>query len=206
LSSPTRERLSPEARRKEILQAATERALEIGIERLTVREVANAAGVATGLIHHYFDGIHDLVAEVFTSVIGTDLDRLHSYAEDATATTQLQHYFVQSTSQDRSPVLRMWLGAWIEANANEQLEVAVRREMDRGYREIIDLIERGVSTGEFTCRDVESSAWRILVVYDGLAVERTMKSPVFGHRQVKSIVASVIEAELGLSGLLADQA
>ena len=52
LSSPTRERLSPEARRKEILQAATERALEIGIERLTVREVANAAGVATGLIHH----------------------------------------------------------------------------------------------------------------------------------------------------------
>ncbi len=56
----TRRRLDPEARRGEIVAAARRLFAEHSVGTVTTADVADAAGVARSLVHHYFGGIHDL--------------------------------------------------------------------------------------------------------------------------------------------------
>jgi AcrR family transcriptional regulator len=58
-------RLSPEARREHILEAARDLFAERPFTVVTTADVAEAAGVARSLVHHYFGGI----GEVFAAVV-----------------------------------------------------------------------------------------------------------------------------------------
>ncbi|MCK6546112.1 TetR/AcrR family transcriptional regulator [Myxococcota bacterium] len=52
-------------RRKQILQAAVEVFAERGFHRTRVSDIAKRAGVAYGLIYHYFDSKDDVLSSVF---------------------------------------------------------------------------------------------------------------------------------------------
>ena len=57
MSTPSRyRRLSPAERRDQILDAANELFAERGYEDVLVEDIARAAGVTRGLVHHYFGG------------------------------------------------------------------------------------------------------------------------------------------------------
>lgn len=56
----TRRRRDPEARRREIVEAAAELIVEIGVDALTHRKVAARAGVPLGATTQYFDTLDDL--------------------------------------------------------------------------------------------------------------------------------------------------
>ena len=61
MSSPTRyRRLSPGERREQILDAANTLFAERGYEDVLVEDIARAAGVTRGLVHHYFGGRKDV--------------------------------------------------------------------------------------------------------------------------------------------------
>lgn len=64
-TSPAVRRMAPEARRGQILDAARGLFSERPYTRVTTAEVADAAGVARSLVHHYFGGIR----EVFLAVV-----------------------------------------------------------------------------------------------------------------------------------------
>ena len=52
----TRRRLPPEQRRAQLLDAANDLFAERGYEEVSVEDIARAAGVQRGLVHHYFGG------------------------------------------------------------------------------------------------------------------------------------------------------
>ncbi len=57
MSSPPRyRRLNPAERRAQILDAANELFAERGYGEVTIDDIAKSAGVARGLVHHYFGG------------------------------------------------------------------------------------------------------------------------------------------------------
>ena len=57
-------RLSPEARRRQIVDAARELFAHRPYGTVTTADVAEAAGVARSLVHHYFDGIRGVFLAV----------------------------------------------------------------------------------------------------------------------------------------------
>src|SRR5436190_8875707 len=57
-------RLSPEARREHIIEVARTLFAERPYTIVSTADVAQAAGVARSLIHHYFGGINELFAAV----------------------------------------------------------------------------------------------------------------------------------------------
>lgn len=63
-----RVRLSYDERRDQILQAATRLFLERPYSQVSISDLAEAAGVARGLLHHYFDSKRDLYLEVVREV------------------------------------------------------------------------------------------------------------------------------------------
>jgi AcrR family transcriptional regulator len=64
--APTRRRLAPEARRRDIVDSARSLFAERPYGTVTTGDVATAAGVARSLVHHYFGGIRG----VFLAVAG----------------------------------------------------------------------------------------------------------------------------------------
>jgi len=64
-SDPIREQLI-EARRNQILDAATAVFAEKGFHRATTKEIAEAAGVSEGTIYNYFDSKADLLIGIMT--------------------------------------------------------------------------------------------------------------------------------------------
>lgn len=60
MGEPRRRRRDPEARRKEIVDAAAELFVEIGVDALTHRRVATRAGVPLGSTTQYFATLDDL--------------------------------------------------------------------------------------------------------------------------------------------------
>ncbi len=51
----TKQRWKPEERREQILEAAMRLFAEKGFDRTTVDDIAEACGIAPGLVYHYFD-------------------------------------------------------------------------------------------------------------------------------------------------------
>ena len=67
-------RLDPAQRREQMLDAANDLFAERGYEEVSVEDIARAAGVTRGLVHHYFGGR----TEVYIAL----LQRLDALRED----------------------------------------------------------------------------------------------------------------------------
>ncbi len=68
MNETTRTRLSPDARRQQILDAAGRLYRERRYDDVSIEELAAAAGVARGLLHHYFGSKRELFLAVMTRV------------------------------------------------------------------------------------------------------------------------------------------
>ena len=55
-TTPKYSRLAPARRREEILDAANALFAERGYDEVSIEDIAHAAGVTRGLVHHYFGG------------------------------------------------------------------------------------------------------------------------------------------------------
>lgn len=71
-----RTRLSPDARRQQILDAASELYRERRYDTVSLEELAAAAGVARGLLHHYFGSKRELFLAVMTQSARLPLEQL----------------------------------------------------------------------------------------------------------------------------------
>ena len=60
MNSPRFSRLTPEQRREQILAAAHTLFAERPYDEVSVEDIASAAGVTRGLVHHYFGGRKDV--------------------------------------------------------------------------------------------------------------------------------------------------
>ncbi|MEV0697997.1 TetR family transcriptional regulator [Saccharopolyspora sp. NPDC050389] len=194
-----RTRKTPAERRAEITDAATRLAHRHGLDRLTVRDVASDVGVTPGLLHHYFPQIDDLIAEVFATAVGRDLDELHAGLDDMEPLDAAKTFLARSMSNERTPTLTLWLSAWVTAPRREPLEREVELRMAEGVSKLAVLIERGYRAGVFNTPEPKLAAWRILVVMDGILIQRSVRTAEFPGQSIEGILTAAMENELGVS-------
>lgn len=168
-SLKVRTRKSPEQRSAEILDAATELAREQGLSALTLRAVAERAGVASGLIAHYQPSMDELVARVYSDLVTAEIGEVeellaaHDRAADRMAA--LLGTLLDGTREDLTVV---WVEAWALGRRNPALAVAVREQMDAWHRMVAAVIDRGRASGAFATPDSSDAAWQLLGMIDGL--------------------------------------
>ncbi|WP_062292580.1 TetR/AcrR family transcriptional regulator [Demequina phytophila] len=122
-TTPASRRLTGTARRAAILEHATALALSDGLAALTLRAVGQRAGVASGLVAHYVDGMDALVAEVFSGISAGERAEVAGVGGIAPLVRTL-------TDGTREAVTLVWVQAWAAAPGNPVLAAAVRAEMD----------------------------------------------------------------------------
>ena len=77
MSTPTKYQAStPAERRDQILDAANDAVRRAGYEEVLVEDIARAAGVTRGLVHHYFGGRKDVYVALLERLGGLREDEL----------------------------------------------------------------------------------------------------------------------------------
>ena len=126
-TTPKFSRLNPGQRREQILDAANELFAERAYDEVSIEDIAGAAGVTRGLVHHYFGGRK----EVYIALV----ERIGSQREE-----HLRRPVGRSARARVGDTVTRWLD-WTEANRTIYLAT-----MGRG-QEIADPDVRHVVTG-----------------------------------------------------------
>lgn len=196
---PSMPRLSPADRRRSIVEAALAVAGRKGLGATTVRDVAAEMGTSSGLIHHYFDTMDDVLAAAFERAAAADLEAARRLVAASGQPTERLLAFIGSYAPAQSShTMQLWLDAWSEA-ARRPILQAVSRRLNLAWHSLLtDVIAHGIEEGEFHGEDAEAAAWRLLSLLDGLALQVVAHGPILGPGQPGAWAAVAAEAELGL--------
>jgi AcrR family transcriptional regulator len=192
--------MTPGQRRDAIVDAALSVALEKGLAATTVRDVAAAMGTSSGLIHHYFDSMDEVLAAAFERVASDDLALTATAMGSADSpTAAIIEYLRTYAPADKDWAFQFWLDAWAEAGRRPALQATSRR-LNLAWQGLLEeTIVAGVVSGEFRCQDPAGAAWRILSLLDGLALQVVAHGTTVRRADVEGWTAAAAEVELGLT-------
>ena len=192
--------MAPDERRDAIVAAALDVAVVKGLASTTVRDVAARMGTSSGLIHHYFASMDDVLAAAFERVATQDLGlSARLMAEASGAVDALRVFFRTYTPADKDWAFQLWLDAWAEAARRPAVQATSRR-LNLEWQALLErTIVSGVASGVFACPDPASAAWRILSLLDGLALQVVAHGTTISRADVVAWSAAAAERELGLA-------
>jgi AcrR family transcriptional regulator len=200
-------RMTAERRRDAIVEAALMVARRKGLAGTTVRDVATEMGTSSGLVHHYFETMDDVLAAAFERVAGQELAETETILAEAGDPVAVLVAFLDSyapVGEDWS--FQLWLDAWAEAARRPALREVSGRLNLRWAGLLERAIRDGIQAGTFVCADPTGAAWRILSVIDGLALQVVAHRTIVDRADMLAWAATAAERELGLeAGALAVQ-
>ncbi len=193
-------RMSPDQRRETIVDAALAVAVRKGLAGTTVRDVAAEMGSSSGLIHHYFASMDDVLAAAFERVAERDLRATGSaMAAAPDPRAAIVAFFGAYAPVEADWAFQLWLDAWSEAARRPAIRATSTRLNLEWQRLLQGTIEAGVATGAFRCRDAADAAWRIMSLVDGLALQVVANATTIARSDVGRWSALAAERELGLA-------
>jgi len=192
--------MAPEQRRDAIVAAALDVAVGKGLASTTVRDVAARMGTSSGLIHHYFASMDEVLAAAFELVATQDLGLSAGLmAEAASPTEALRVFFRTYTPADKDWAFQLWLDAWAEAARRPAVQATSRR-LNLEWQALLErTIVDGIRSGAFSCPDPAGAAWRILSLLDGLALQVVAHGTTITREDVVAWSTAAAERELGLA-------
>ena len=192
--------MNPEQRRAAILAAALEVMRRKGIAATTVRDVAERMGTSSGLVHHYFASMDDLLAAAFEQAAAADLAGTVEAMDAAPGPLErLRVFFDTYVRAEQDWAFQLWLDAWAEAARRPALQATSRRLNVAWQQVLAGCVRDGVTAGVMTCADPDGTAWRVLSLLDGLALQSVAHRVPVGRDVVVEWSAGLAESELGLA-------
>ena len=187
-----------EERRRQILDAAVRAFAEKGYHACRVSDIAEEAGVAYGLVYHYFESKDAVLEAVFREMWGRMVGAIEAIIEVEDAPReQLRKTcaLVLRTWRDYPDVVRVLVRE--VARSGEQLQREVE-EIAHAFQAFQRIVERGQEQGEF--RNDLSPRLAAWIVYG--ALEEILTGWVLGR--LPGSEDDIREAEQAVVGILCD--
>jgi TetR/AcrR family fatty acid metabolism transcriptional regulator len=163
-------------RRRQILEAAVKVFAEKGFHASRVGDIAEEAGIAYGLVYHYFESKEDLLETIFRTTWTEMLARIGEVEEAqvpaSEAVRQVSALILRTWRRD--PDLVRVLVREVTRNQHVQEEVA---EITAAMQALERIVRKGQETGEFRS---ELDARLAAVVFYG-ALEEVLSGWVLGQ-------------------------
>jgi len=196
--------MSPTDRRAAIVDAALAVARRKGLAATTVRDVAQEMGTSSGLIHHYFDSMDEVLAAAFEQVAAEDLAETEAMLAGGDPIAVLSGFLRSYAPVGDDWAFQLWLDAWAEAARSPVLRATSAR-LNLAWANLLErAIRAGVADGVFRCPDPTGAAWRILSLVDGLALQVVAHQTIVDRADMLAWAGLAAERELGLpTGALA---
>ena len=187
---PPRVGIREVARRAQVLHAARACIVALGYERVTMRDIAETAGVSTGTVVHYFrDKESVLEAALLDKIQDTGIAFRAALAGAESAWERLERLLEASlpATDEVRDEWRLWLTFWGEATRNERLRAVSERQHQRWTRFLARILRDGVAAGEFAPLDPQATATQIAALIDGLAVQATLGNPALTPAHMRQV-------------------
>jgi AcrR family transcriptional regulator len=176
-----------DTQRAAILTAASALLAERGYAACTVANVAARAGMSAGSMYTHFPAKSGLVAELFRSVVGHEVDVVRAAVQNCPTAAGAVTVFVETFAGRalKSPRRAYALLAEPVDPAVEKL----RLEFRQAYRDVVaDAIRRGVSSGELPAQNADIVAAALVG-----AVGEAMVGPLAAQDEDPETVSTLIQ-------------
>lgn len=178
--------------RVRIVTATCKVLARLGLDGLSMREVAAEAGCTTGLVTHYFSSKRDMVSVALEYIRTTHEQRARAQlaADPSDPTAALAELLPLDTQ--RTDELRVWLGFYAAAVGDPELRHQHAR-IYAGWRAVLadGLSDAGVPAGS----EREQRVDHLVVALNGLVVQAVLDTEHWTpHRQRRELARLVTEA------------
>lgn len=136
-----KQRRTPPERRKTLLEATLGCIAKVGLEKTSIRTIADAAGVSVGLINHHFGSKEILIAEAYRHVAIELFSHIETEVAPITGDPREKlRVFIQTTFSPLTlnpDLFRILLEFWTMHTETPAI-AAVHNEVYGGYRSMIE--------------------------------------------------------------------
>ncbi|MGX5718080.1 TetR/AcrR family transcriptional regulator [Arthrobacter sp. MAHUQ-56] len=173
-----------DVRRQDVVDAVLRIIAADGLERASLREVADEAGLAVGSVRHYFAGSDELLAFSFATVLDRVLARLRRLLPAV-------HAAAQGSAGQREAVLTLLGGmlpldeesavevcAWLAFKNAARIKAFLSGDADRSHREVAAIVGAVIASllPEDEPQDsLVLEAERLLATLDGLCLHALLQ-------------------------------
>jgi AcrR family transcriptional regulator len=196
--------LSGDTRRTEIVEATWKLIGTIGLEKTTIRRIADEVECTTGLVTHYFASKDDLLLSAIHQMMGKSRARMLAASAEVQGVQRLRNLMLAALPLDEARLLewRVWMAFWGRAYPAPRLRKEQQVRFSDWRRAIRSAVEDALALGELApSTSVETEANALVAMIVGLSVETIVSG---GRMDPHAMVAVVDRHMAGV--LLAENA
>src|SRR5437764_10263335 len=173
MNQPTRRAAQARERRAQLLDAALALFAERGFERATIKDLSEAAGVAQGLVYHYFRSKDELLFAVLErQSFLPELRRLLAVPPDGPASEVLQEVAGDFAAllAEREPLMRIVAR---ESQTNPRVVAVLQRVIEEAVALLAGYLDARIRAGGLRPHDPRVTARALLYLVVMLCLTRT---------------------------------
>ena len=151
----------------------------VGLDGVTLREIARAGGWTTGIVSHYFVDKRDLLLATFRSRADAAHDRID--VSLAAGASMLDAIVDSALPLDEEGALnwKVWLAFWGAAVGDPELSAAQQDRHRSFHRALAQALAAEQAAGRLRQElDIDYEARRLVAVLDGIAVQSGVRAAV----------------------------
>ncbi|HLN04731.1 MAG TPA: TetR/AcrR family transcriptional regulator [Acidimicrobiales bacterium] len=196
-------------RREEVLEAAWRLMARVGIDRVSIREIAAEAGYSTGVIAHYFKNKDDVLLSALQLVNSQEIERVACSTAGmrglAAVRTAIEE--VLPVGEERQLEMTVWMSFWGRAVGDERLAAIQRRSYGEWRSLLRGHLEEAVADREVRSDlDCADEAARTAALIDGLGIQAMLEPERMTARKVVDIMDSHLRSLKEPAGVLPTRA
>jgi AcrR family transcriptional regulator len=189
-----------EATKLRIVKATWDVITTEGMQSVSMRRVASAAGCTSGLITHHFADKDELVTYsyemVLNEMIANAAQRVseeHSVRDKVWAAVEA----IEPTTPHMKQLTVVLINFWAQAAFNRAFAARCRQDYKRWRALISRTIREGIETGELRAdTDVRALTDTITLLSDGLSVGMTLTPTVYSAQHRRAILFGILQPYL----------
>ena len=195
-----RKKIAPE-RKKEIIAGLYKCLASTGHEQVSVKDIAEAAGVSRGVIHYYFESKKDIMLAVVDDFVegheNLFRDRLKPVDDPWERLRLFISLAVEHTVVDPEATM-FFLNIYQMAMTDEDVRAGTRASYAH-FRDVIRLlVEYGVARGEFAKVDAERFAFYLVGCMEGMWLQLAMNPGLFDGAEIETLVYDTAVSQLAI--------
>jgi AcrR family transcriptional regulator len=178
-------------RRETLVRAAIDVIAEKGLSGTRVADIGERAGMSAGHVLYYFDGKSNIFMRAWRTV-EEDLraEVREAFASRPSARDRWDWLVRQAApTGPGDPRILLWMEGWERAPRDPEVAALLLELEQRWIEMMIELVEYGRSTGEFTVADAEDFAIRFSALMDGLTLQVVAGSTQMDRERMLAVCA-----------------
>lgn len=182
-------------RRSQLTGAAYKVVAQKGYNDFTIKDIAEEAGLSTGLVHYYFKNKEDLLFKLLKEMNTNLRDNLKKALTDLSEPKDKLMAFCDEAFElvdKEKAYFYVLIDFWAQMNHDNRIRQA-NVKLFQSYRdEISTIIGEGIAKGVFTAMDVKFTSVVIISLIQGTIIQYVIDNGAFDYRELKEKIKQQI--------------